>query len=208
MDELERLRAELHDVYSLLGLAKNAMLRRRAAAAMKAATIEFECTRQASRHCAEFDFAADTWPHVRRVIVKAEHIAVGPNPHFVVTTLVEGAPAALDHGYCQHGAAENFIKDFKKALAADRLSYSSVAANAFRLVLHAAAYRLMHALCCQPTTTGPVLARAQFDTLRLHPLKVAALVSASTRRILVRLPGVFPCAAAFRTRTLALTPSG
>jgi hypothetical protein len=207
MNVLERLNAELHDVYYLLGLAKNAVLQRRAAPTMAAAKIEFECTGQTSRHFAEFEYAAETWPHLRRVIVKAEHMAFGPNPRFVVTNLVEASPAALYHGYCQRGAAENFIKDFKNALAADRLSCSSFAANAFRLVLHAAAYRLMHALRSQLTTTAPALAKAQFDTLRLRLLKVAALVSESTRRILIRLPRVFPCAAAFRATALALAPA-
>jgi DDE family transposase len=45
---------------------------------------------------------------------------------------------------------------------------------------------------------APQLGRAQFDTLRLQLLKVAALVSQSTRRLLVRLPAAFPLALLFR----------
>lgn len=41
------------------------------------------------------------------------------------------------------------------------------------------------------------LGRAQFDTLRLRLLKVAAWVNQSVRRILVRLPKAFPFAELF-----------
>src|SRR5262249_49526811 len=55
---------------------------------------------------------------------------------------------------------------------------------------------------------APRLGRAQFDTLRLSLLKVAALVSHSTRRLLVRLPHAFPLAPLFRrlATTLARPP--
>jgi hypothetical protein len=46
--------------------------------------------------------------------------------------------------------------------------------------------------------------RAQFDTLRLQLLKVAVLVSQSTRRLLVRLPTVFPLARLFRHLAMTL----
>jgi hypothetical protein len=41
------------------------------------------------------------------------------------------------------------------------------------------------------------LATAQMDTLRLRLLKVAAQVSSSVRRVLVRLPVAFPLASVF-----------
>ena len=106
---------------------------------------------------------------------------------------------------------ENFIKDFKNALAADRLSCSRYLANCFRLRLHAAAYRLMHGLRQAVRTAAPSLATAQidgkFDTLRLRLLKVAAHVVQSVRRILVRLPRSFPLADAFLAIAMALVPS-
>src|SRR5262249_54985464 len=94
---------------------------------------------------------------------------------------------------------ENFIKDFKHALPADRLSCSTFAANFFRLLEHAAAYVLVHALRTQVAPYAPTRGTAQFDTLRLRLLKVAALVTHSPRRLLVRFPQAFPLAALFRT---------
>ena len=69
------------------------------------------------------EYAAKTWPHARHVIVKAEHGSKGANPRFVVTTLTD-LPLRLiyEKGYCARGQCENFIKDFKNALNADRLS--------------------------------------------------------------------------------------
>jgi hypothetical protein len=66
-----------------------------------------------------------------------------------------------------------------------------------------AAYRLMFELQRRVRgLAGKVegagdLARVQFDTLRLRLLKVAALVTRSMRRVLVRLPASFPAAAVF-----------
>jgi hypothetical protein len=69
---------------------------------------------------------------------------------------------------------------------------------------------LYHAYCerGQVTPLAPRLGRAQFDTLRLQLLKVAAIVSHSTRRLLVRLPSAFPLARVFQqlATTLAELP--
>jgi hypothetical protein len=150
-------------------------------------------------------YAAESWPQARRVVMKAELSAQGENPRFIVTSLTEFAPALLYYAYCERGQCENYIKDFKNALQADRLSCSTFAANFFRLLEHATAYRLLHALRTQVVPLAPRLGRAQFDTLRLQLLKVAALVSHSTRRLLVRLPFAFPLATLFRqlAQTLA-----
>jgi hypothetical protein len=59
-------------------------------------------------------------------------------------------------------------------------------------VIRIAAYRLLHALRREVARDSAELGRAQFDTLRLKLLKVAALVRQSARRIWVRLPAAFP----------------
>ena len=132
------------------------------------------------------------WPRTRRIIAKAEHSGKGANPRFVVTSLGGFDAEILYRAYCQRGQCENWIKDFKNAVQADRLSCSSFAPNLFRLLLHAAAYRLLHALRREVARDSAELGRAQFDTLRLRLLKVAVLVSQSLRRIWVRLPAAFP----------------
>lgn len=84
-------------------------------------------------------YQAASWPYPRRVVYKAEALAKGPNTRFVVTTR-QDAPLAVYDWYVDRGESENWIKDLKNALAADRLSDHRFWANQFRLLLHAAAY--------------------------------------------------------------------
>ncbi|MEZ5933334.1 MAG: transposase [Alphaproteobacteria bacterium] len=86
---------------------------------------------------------------------------------------------------------ENLIKAHKLHLASDRTSCSSAAANQFRLLIHTAAYWLLH------TLRGLAPKRsfwrdAQFDTIRLALIKVAARVTEMVTRIKVLLPSAFP----------------
>jgi hypothetical protein len=151
-------------------------------------------------------YAAKSWDRQRRVVLRAEHNAYwGANPRFLITSLEEFDPETLYRAYCQRGDCENRIKDLKNALAADRLSCSRFNANAFRLLLHAVAYRLLHALRQRLGELGSPLARCQFDTLRLRLLKVAAVVQRSVRRITVRLPRSFAQAQIFRQVALCGT---
>jgi hypothetical protein len=205
---LEELDGVLGGIAYVFGLAQNAVLLRQGASALVEARGRFQATKQTVQHFDAFAYAAESWPQARHVVLKAEVSEQGANPRFVVTSLSEFAPALLYHAYCERGQCENFIKDLKNALQADRLSCSTFAANFFRLLEHAAAYVLFHALRAQVTPLAPRLGRAQFDTLRLQLLKVAAIVSHSTRRLLVRLPSAFPLAWVFRqlATTLAELP--
>jgi hypothetical protein len=202
---LEDLERELGGIAYVFGLAQNPVLLRFGAAALSGARLRFQATKQTVQHFDAFAYAAETWPQARHVVMKAEVSEHGATPRFVVTSLPEFAPALLYHAYCERGQCENFIKDFKNALQADRLSCSTFAANFFRL-LEPAAYVLSHALRPQVAPLAPQRGRAQFDTLRLQLLKVAAMVTQSTRRVLVRLPFAFPLARVFRH--LATTLAG
>lgn len=199
LDAIEQLSDELGDVYYVLGLAQNPRLLDLAAPLLAEAANEYATTKQFVRRFAWLRYATlNSWSHERDVVLKVEHSDKGPNPRFVVTTLT-GFDAGLlyDRAFCPRGQAENYIKDFKNALAADRLSCHRFAANAFRLLLHAIAYRLLHALRTSAGAVEPVLRRVQMDTLRIRLLKVAAIVTTSVRRVVVRLPRAFPLAAAF-----------
>ncbi len=118
-------------------------------------------------------YRAGSWPRARRVVYKAEALAKGPNTRFVVTSRREDPLAVYDF-YVDRGQVENYIKDFKNALAADRLSDHRFFANQFRLLLHAAAYWLMDTL--RRWLAASEAARSQFDTLRLQLLKVGGRV--------------------------------
>ena len=208
LDRLEQLDAELGDVEYVIGLAKNSRVLELAKPLRTAVEEEFVDRGRFVRRFTWLSYATQSWPAERDVICKVERSHRGENPRFVVTTLSE-FPANLiyDVAYCARGQAENFIKDLKNALQADRLSCHRFVANAFRLLLHAIAYRLMHALRATVARVAPAvedvstdrvrLATAQMDTLRLRLLKVAAHVTASVRRVLVRLPRAFPLAHVF-----------
>ncbi len=134
------------------------------------ARLRFQATKQTVQHFDAFAYATETWPQARHVVMKAEVSEHGANPRFVVTSLPEFAPALLYPAYCERNRYENFIKDFKNAMQADRLSCSTFAANFFRLLEHAAAYVLFPALRTQGAPLAPQLGRAQFDTLQLQLL--------------------------------------
>jgi len=208
IQRLEELNAELGDVEYVLGVAKNARLLDLAAPLRASAAEQFDDRGQFVRRFTWLSYASKSWPSERAVICKVEHSSRGENPRFVVTTLSEFSPGLIyDVAYCARGQSENLIKDLKNALRADRLSCHRFVANAFRLLLHAIAYRLMHALRATVARVAPEvvyvesdrvrLATAQMDTLRLRLLKVAAYVSCSVRRVLVRLPTSFPLAPIF-----------
>lgn len=195
---LEQLNKEFGGVDYLIGIAKNSALLRLAEPALKVAEEKYRHGRHHVRDCSTLHYAAESWPDQRAVVLKAEIGAQGRNPRFVVTTLEEFDATLLYDAYCERGQSENYIKDFKNALAADRLSCSSFVANSLRLLLHAAAYRLMRALRGAAATVRADLGRMQFDTLRLRLLKVAALVRRSVRRLWIQLPASFPLGAVFR----------
>ena len=136
----EEVNQELGGIAYVVGLAQNAVLLRFGAAALSEARLRFHATKQTVQHCDAFAYAAETWPHTRHVVMKADMSEHGANPRFVVTSLSEFAPALRYHAYCERGQCEHFSKDCKNALQADRLSCSTFAAHFFRLLEHAAAY--------------------------------------------------------------------
>ena len=102
---------------------------------------------------------------------------------------------------------ENLIKAHKRHLASDRTSCTSALANQFRLVLHSAAYVLLHALRAAAPKRS-FWRRAQFDTLRLRLLKLGARVVEKATRIKVMLPAACPDKAIFARLAGAFAPAG
>jgi len=83
------------------------------------------------------------------VIVKAEHLAQGANPRYVVTTLSAAradARALYEDLYCARGDMENRIKEQQLDLFADRTSTHTLRANQLRLYFSSFAYMLLCAL--------------------------------------------------------------
>ena len=185
---------ERNRVGYVFGLAGNPILLaqiRHLAEGAAVARLEDAAKDGKARRYAEFRYAAKTWTVERRVLARIEASQRGADTRFIVTSL-PGAPRWLyEEVYCARGQTENLIKAHKLHLASDRTSCSKAAANQFRLLVHTAAYWLLHSL------RGLAPARsfwreAQFDTLRLALIKVAARVTELATRIKVALPSCYP----------------
>ena len=149
------------------------------------------------RSWAAFRYAAKSWAKPRRIVARLEASTRGFDARYVVTTLVGSAERLYETVYCARGQAENFIKLHKTQLASDRTSCRSPRANQFRLILHTAAYWLLLTLRAAAPKRS-YWHTAEFITLRLRLLKIAARVVEGAARIRVWLPTACPHAAIFR----------
>lgn len=191
---------EEHGVDYVFGLAKNGRLTRILGAELHAAKLAYEATGQAARVFKDFTYRTQSsWSRARRVIGKAEHLAKGANPRYVVTSLSAEACAAqelYEVRYCGRGELENRIKEQQLYLFADRTSCQTMRANQLRLWLSSVAYTLLQALRQFGLKETP-LAQARCDTIRLKLLKIGALVRVSVRRVCFALASGYPYQALF-----------
>jgi hypothetical protein len=134
-------------------------------------------------------YRASSWEHSRRVVYKAEVLEKGTNTRFVVTSRSD-EPEKLYDWYVHRGEAEGWIKDFKLALKADRLSCQRFFANQFRLLLHVAAYWLLDELRRRLLAAG--VRRMQFDTLRLRLIKIGGRVRQLFTKVRLHLASGHP----------------
>jgi hypothetical protein len=203
------------------GLAANAVLKRHSDPLLEEAVAAFEASGQPQRLFTAFWYEAGSWPQPRWVIVKAEANAVGTNRRFIVTNRpgAQVLPEPTYDDYAARGESENRNKELKCGLAIDRTSDHRFMANFFRLYLHGLAYNLMVRLrrlvaLPLPVPPGDVppeawqgrtrrryfsrrrrrdpLGEGQPCTWRSLIIKVAAWVTVSSRRVVVRLSGTWP----------------
>lgn len=185
---------EAQPVEYVVGLAGHARLDRRAGKLLAEAWALSKASGRTEHRYGETQYAAASWSHARRVIMKAEVVRLPGrdpkcNPRFVVTNLPDD-PSTVYSIYCQRGDMENRLKELHHGLALDRTSCSRFWANQFRVLLTAAAYVLWQTLRQQ--APGTACARAQVSTLRERLLKLAVWVERSVRRIVLHLPRTAP----------------
>uniref|UniRef100_UPI0025F37E0B IS1380 family transposase n=1 Tax=Thiohalocapsa sp. TaxID=2497641 RepID=UPI0025F37E0B len=203
---------EAEGVEFVLGLAKNNRLNALSLRWRIEAQQAFLETCEPSRVFGELKYRTlKTWSRGRRVVVKAEHLAKGANPRYVVTSLnpkEADARTLYEDLYCARGDMENRIKEQQLELFADRLSAQTMRANQLRLTLSTLAYTLLVALrnlALQDTE----LERATPGNIRTRLLKVGAQVRVSVRRVVVALSEAFPAQDIFvqAARNLAVVPA-
>lgn len=188
---------EQHAVDYIFGLARNVRLQRALGGEMAQAREQFEQSGEATRIFRDFTYRTrKSWSCQRRVVGKAEHLAQGANPRFVVTSLsAESWPAAAlyEQLYCARGEMENRIKEQQLCLFADRTSSHNLASNQLRLWFSSVAYILLNELR-RLGLQGTELARARCDTIRTKLLKIGAQIRVTVRRVWVHLASSYPYA--------------
>jgi hypothetical protein len=197
---------EQNQVDYLFGLARNRRLEEMLREALAEARQQHEATGQPARLFRELRYQTrESWSQERRVGGKAEYLAKGANPRFVVTSLaVEQweTQALYERLYCARGEMENRIKE-QFQLFADRLSTHWLWSNQVRLSLSAFAYVLVDSLR-RLALSNTALAQAEVNTIRLRLLKIGALVRVSVRRIVVSLSSAHPATRVFAQAWQAL----
>ena len=193
----------------LVAMASNPKLEKRVLRLLGKARVRSKATGESAALFGETRYAAKSWKRRRRVIMKAEVVRlVGrdprDNPRFVVTNLPQ-SPRRVYEIYRERGDVENRLKELHYGLGFDRTSCTAFWANAFRVLLTAAAYVLLQALRQRLATTPA--ATLQVSTLRERLFKLGARVQVSARRIVLHLPSAFPWLALWQAVALALGAS-
>jgi Transposase DDE domain group 1 len=204
---------EVHDfcdqtgLYYVLGQSTNAVLQAKASPLLAHAQTlyRYEKGRQVDpnqptkvRLLTSFTYQARSWRTPQRIVCKVEVSDQGSNLRFVVSNLSHPRPALLyDMIYCGRGRMENFIKNHKTFLHSDRTSCHTFTANHLRVLLHSAAYILLHTLAEQGLQ-GTTWAKSQFNILQLRLLKVGAKVRELPTKITWHFPTSFPLQALYR----------
>jgi hypothetical protein len=205
-----------------VGLKLNNVLRNLSDDLLAEAVSRFEESGQPQRLFTAFWYRAGSWPAARWVIAKSEAHGNGTNRRVVVTNRPGGfiLPGATYDEYAARGESENRNKELKCSLSADRLSDHRFMANYFRLNLHVLSANLL-ARVRRVTADPPAperesevpiealggrdrkrwfnrrrehdpLGEGHAETWRMRLIKVAAQVTVSARRVLVRLSGSWP----------------
>ena len=184
---------EANGIQYVFGLSGSRPLSRKVDEAADAVRTERAITdKDVVRGYAETRHKAGSWSCERRAVARIEATRLGLDIRFVVTNVAEGTPAWIyETLYCARGQAENLIKLHKAQLRSDRTSCRSALANQMRLVLHTAAYWLMLTVRDAIPTLRD-LARAEFTTLRLRLLKIAARITEARHRVRLAFAAACP----------------
>jgi len=183
----------------VLGVATTSTLRRHIVGLEQKVAKRFASSGNTDkvRRFKEFYDGAASWDRVERIIARVEAGPDGVDTRFITTSFATGSGRSIyERTYCARGQAENHIKSFKLHLAADRTSCHKATANQMRLFLHAGAYWIMWNLrAVMPRRSSWRI--MQFDTLRLHLVKLVVRVVEMKRHVRLHLPTCTPDQAIF-----------
>ena len=174
-----------------IGIAQNKVLKQLSEPFVKSVEERYRHTQKPQKSFSTFSYQTKkTWPRPRRLIVKVEVTAMGTNVRYVIVTR-GGWSRALYRWYTERGGTvEDSIEQLKNGFEGDRLSCRRFEANAFRLLLHCAAYNLVALF--RERISIPELRDADVQTLRIKLIKVGARVERTVRRVWVRFSSTWP----------------
>jgi hypothetical protein len=207
-----------NDVHYIVGLAKNAVLNRMSEHWALKAQYGYEETGEKSRIIDTFFYAAGTWPEKRKVVARVEYGEKGIDQRYIVTNIKGNGRWLYEDLYSGRGDAENQIKETKNTLFSDRTSCIEWESNQFRLLLSTLAHTIMERIrthgLSQPHSEfskGNVIVeeseqnatndveepanstpRWSFESIRLRLLKIGAIITRSTRRVVFSLASGCP----------------
>jgi hypothetical protein len=197
----------------VLGLAKNSRLIKQIEAEMFQAQQIHQSSQTPARVFKDFRYRTRrSWSCERRVVGKAEYLAKGANPRFVVTSIVseeKDARTLYEDFYCARGDMENRIKEQQLGLFADRTSTAWMRSNQLRLYFSSFAYILIHTLR-RLGLQGTELAQAQCNTIRLKLFKIGAQIQVTVRKVWISFSESYPYLSLFQKvfARLQQMPSG
>lgn len=213
---------EQSNVLYSFGVGMNPRLKKQSEETLNEALRRREETGQDQRLFCAFWYQAESWTRERWVTVKCEVNAQGTNRRAIVSNRPGATvmPAATYEEYANRGESENRNKELKRGFEADRLSDHRYFANLFRLYLHTFSYTLlvhMRSLVADPPAAEPhqelpnealagrqrrrlhnrrrerdPLGEGHACTWRMRLIKVAAYITETSRRIVVRLSSSWP----------------
>jgi hypothetical protein len=212
-DEIMSYCEQHEKVDYVLGLAKNSRLSQQIEAEMAQAKQLQQESGQAARVFKDFRYRTRrSWSCERRVVGKAEYLAKGENPRFIVTSITseeKDARTLYEDFYCARGDMENRIKEQQLGLFADRTSTAWMRSNQLRLYFSSFAYILMQRLR-RLGLQGTELAQAQCDTIRLKLFKIGAQIEVTVRKVWISFSESYPYLGLFQRvfARLQQIPSG
>jgi hypothetical protein len=204
---------ESHRIDYVLGLAKNTRLIKQIEVQMAQAQQIHHFTQKPARVFKDFRYRTrHSWSCERRVVGKAEYLAKGENPRFVVTSIAseeKDARTLYEDFYCARGDMENRIKEQQLGLFADRTSTAWMRSNQLRLYFSSFAYILVQTLR-RVGLQGTELAQAQCDTIRLKLFKIGAQIQVTVRKVWISFSESYPYLSLFQKvfARLQQMPSG
>lgn len=193
--------ASRQDLQFVLGVAANAVLKRRTERVADAVRRRHVSQGNKYQHFISFCYQAGSWEASQQCIAKIESTGKGLNRRYIVSNLPDKTARQIYFDvYVQRGeASENRIKEVKTMCYADRLSNHSYWANFLRLLVSCLAYELFLLLKQAIRKTTVHMAHTwQISTIRIRLLKVGATIRQTKRRIYYQLSKAFVRQALFR----------